>query len=625
MFIGLNVNKGTRLFLPLLTGCATIFPFYQARSIDQYASLHQTSALPNELGNLQGALGFFTYGPGPSNYSVYLKLLQLYVDSNAKRQGYLTHAHLIVSGFLSNVHLGTKLIIFYSKMGDMNSARNVFDKMLERSVVSWTALISGYSQSGNFEEALRVYSEMHKDGVRPNQYTYSSALQTCTGLVCLDRGKQIHGRAQKGWFVNNLFVQSALVDFYSKCGKVEDAFSVFNSMMKRDLVSWNSIIGGFAIQGFYDNAFLMFRLMLREGFLPDCFTFGSVLKAPIGGGGLMEVGLIHNFIVQLGFESHSTLSGSLIDSYVKCGSLDKANQLYKNIHSKDIISCTALITGYAHEGKNSIEALKLFNEIRWTHVRIDNIMLCSLLSLCAKMASLCLGKQIHSLGLKCANHIDVAMGNSLIDMYSKSGEIEDAKRIFYEMEKKNIITWTTLITGLGRNGCGNEAVSLYKKMEDQGLKPNDVTLLSLLSACSRNGLTGEGWDCFHKIVYNNNISPTAEQYSCLIDLFAREGYLEEAYNLISNMNFKSNATLWGSILGACCIHGDMSLGEVAAKHLLNIEPENPSNYVIIAGMYATAGLWECSRKSWKSMRQRSLSRNPGCSYFESTSKTVALL
>lgn len=339
----------------------------------------------------------------------------------------------------------------------------------------------------------------------------------------------------------------------------------------------------------------------------------------------MEVGLIHRFIIQLGFESHSTLAGSLIDAYVKCGSLDYANYLYKSMRNKDMISCTALITGYAYEGKSCIEALELFNEIRLMHVGIDDIVLCSLLSLCAKMASLCLGKQIHSLALKCLPHIDVAMGNSLIDMYSKSGEIEDAKRIFEEMEGKNIITWTTLITGFGRNGYGNEAVSLYKKMEDQGLKPNDVTLLSLLSACSHNGLTGEGWNYFNKVVSNYNISPTVEHYSCLIDLFARGGYLEEAYNVICNMNIKPNAALWGTILGSCYIHGDMSLGEVAAKHLMKIEPENSANYVVIAGMYATGGLWDSSRKIWKSMEQRSLLKNPGCSYFESTSKRVALL
>lgn len=265
MVIGPSVKKGTRFFLLLLSGCASVFPDYRARLMNRCASLHSTSTLPHEKGNLQKALAFFFYGPRPPDYSLYLKLLQLCIDANAKRQGHSIHAHLIGSGFPSNVHLSTKLVIFYSKMGDMINARKVSDKMLERSVVSWTALISGYSQNGKLVEALRVFAQMHKDGVKFNQYTYGSALRACTGLVCLDRGKQIQGRAQKGRFVENLFVQSALVDLYSKCRKINDAFSVFNSMMERDLVSWNAIIGGFSIHGFQDDTFLMFRLMLREG------------------------------------------------------------------------------------------------------------------------------------------------------------------------------------------------------------------------------------------------------------------------------------------------------------------------------------------------------------------------
>ncbi|KAL3534322.1 hypothetical protein ACH5RR_002783 [Cinchona calisaya] len=625
MVIGANLKIGTRLFFPLQRGPAIISQIYQTRLMPQCASLHSNATSLHNPGTLREATVPLFSGSRPPGYSLYLKLLQLCINANAKRPGHLTHAHIVINGFRSNVHLNTKLIIFYSKLGDMINAGKVADKMLERNVVSWTALISGYSQNGKLDEALRVFSEMHKEGVRSNQYTYGSALRVCTRLKCLYRGKQIQGLAQKGRFVENLFVQSALVDLYSKCGKMEEAFSVFNLMMKRDLACWNVIIGGFAIQGFHNNAFLMFCLMLREGLLPDCFTFGSVLKASIGDGGLLKVGLIHGFIIQLGFELHSNSTGSLIDAYAKCGSIDRANHLYKNMQNKDIISCTSLITGYAHKGKNISEAVELFNEVRLMHVAIDNVMFCSLLSICADTASLCLGKQVHSLALKYLTHIDVAMGNALIDMYSKSGDIEDAKFIFDEIEVKNVITWTTMITGFGRNGFGNEAVSLYKEMENEGLKPNDVTLLSLLSACSHNGLTGEGWECFNKMVSNYNVSPTPEHYSCLVDLFARGGHLEEAYNLICNMNIKHNASLWGTILGACYNYGDMSIGKVAAKHLEKIEPENSANFVVIAGMYATAGLWDSSRNAWKSMEQRSLLKTPGCSYLESTSKAVALL
>lgn len=277
MITGTNLKEGTRFLLRFLTGHANTFPIYQSRLMPQYASLRSTATSPCAAGKLREALAFFSSGPGPPDYSFYLKLLQLCIGTNAERQGHSTHGHLIINGFRSNVHLNTKLIIFYSKLGDMINARKVSDNMLERSVVSWTALISGYSQNRELEEALKVFSEMHKDGVRSNQYTYGSALRACTGLVCLDRGKQIQACAQKSRFVKNLFVQSALVDLYSKCGRMEDAFSVFSSMMERDLVSWNAIIGGFVIQGFHDNAFYMFHLMLREG-MPKEMNFVLIFE-----------------------------------------------------------------------------------------------------------------------------------------------------------------------------------------------------------------------------------------------------------------------------------------------------------------------------------------------------------
>ncbi|KAL7217476.1 hypothetical protein ACSBR2_010848 [Camellia fascicularis] len=393
----------------------------------------------------------------------------------------------------------------------MVKSRKVFDRMSERSLVTWTALVSGYSQNGYSKEALVVFSAMHMIGVKANQFTYGSALRVCTSMMCLDRGKQIQGCIQKSRLVKNLFVQSALVDLHSKCGKSEDGCYIFESMSERDVVSWNAMIG----------------------MIPDSFTLGSIMKAFVGGSSLMKVIQIHGFIIQLGYESHNVLIGSLIDAYAKCGSVRIADRIYKT--------------------------------------------------------SLDLGRQIHALVLKCQSKHDVAIGNTLIDMYSKSGEIEDAKQVFNEMEQKNVISWTSLIVGYGKHVYGHKAIVLYK-MECEGLKPNDVTFLTLLFACSHAGLTAEASECFNNMVGKYNILPRAEHYSCMVDAFARGGQLEEAYILIQKMNIKPNASLWGAILVACNIYGDMSLGEVAAWHLFNIEPEKSVNYVVLARTYVVVGL-----------------------------------
>ncbi|XP_011095711.1 pentatricopeptide repeat-containing protein At3g20730 [Sesamum indicum] len=555
----------------------------------------------------------------PHQYSVYSKLLQLCTDLKSKRSGEMIHSRIITDGFPTNTSLNTRLIIFYSHIGEMRTAHKLFDRVSERSVVTWTALISGYSQNGNHEEALRVFSAMHGEGMKANQFTYGSALRACTRLLCLEWGKQIQGRVQKARFVDNLFVQCALVDFHSKCGKMEDACNVFEAMETRDLVSWNAIIGGYAAQGLSDNAISMFRLMLREGMAPDSFSFGSLLRASVGDNGFAKVRIVHGCIFQFGFGSNKFLSGSLIDAYVKSGSVACANQVYNNMQNKDVVSCTSLIRGYACEGTNCTAALQLFNEVQ-RNVAVDGMLLCSMFNICAKTASLSLGRQLHANALKYHNQHDVAIGNALIDMYSKSGVIEDAKHVFYEMEEKNIISWTSLITCYGKHGYGHEAVALYVKMEDEGVKPNDVTFLSLLFACSHSGLTTQGWEYVSNMVSKHNVLPRAEHYSCLVDLLARAGQFEEAYDLVCKIPTDFDPSVLRAMLGACSTHGNLNLAQIVARRLFNLEPENPANYVVLSGIYAAAGLWNHARETRMLMEKKITMKNPGYSLLSESTR-----
>ncbi|XP_020539798.1 pentatricopeptide repeat-containing protein At3g20730 isoform X2 [Jatropha curcas] len=481
--------------------------------------------------------------------SLFMKILQLCIETKASKHGCLVHSHIIRNGLHSSLHLSTKLIIFYSKLGDTNNARRVFDRMSARNVVTWTAQISGYTQNGYYQDALLFFREMGRAGARANQFTYGSVLRACTGLRCVERGMQIQGCIQKSRFLGNVFVQSALIDLHSKCGNMEDACYLFGMMSERDVVSWNAMIGGYAVQGFSDDSFRMFHSMMRE----------------------------------------------------------------------------ALMTGYARDSNYSREALELLREIQQIHMEIDDVTLCTMLNICADAASLDMGRQIHALALKYKPNYDVAMGNALVDMYAKSGEIEDATRAFYDIKEKNVISWTSLITGYGKHGYGHEALALYKKMECEGLKPNDITFLSLLFACSHSGMTREGWECFNNMINKYDILPRTEHFSCIVDLFARGGQLEAAYNMICKMDIKPNASLWGAILGACSIYGNISLGEVAATHLFNIDPENPANYVVLSSLYAAAGAWDNACKMRNLMEERSLTKIPGYSFVQSTKKNMALL
>ncbi|KAL2892704.1 hypothetical protein RDABS01_008613 [Bienertia sinuspersici] len=572
------------------------------------------------MGRLYEAFKPIFRNPVPSDPSFYLNLLQICINTKAAREGRLIHKYLLFNGFDSNITLNTKMIIFYGKIGDMENARKMFDKMPERNIVSWTALLSGYSQNGFFKDSLMIFQAMHHSGVRGNQFSYGSALRACTKLMCLRSGKQIQGCLQKNRVSRNVFVQSALVDLHSKCGNIEDASNVFQMMSEKDLVCWNAMIGGYVVQGFVNDAFRVFRQMMKEGTLPDCFTIGSLLSACSQVNDLPTTCQIHGLIVQHGFGSHDLLIRLLIDVYTKSGSTKDAYTVFRSMPLKDILSYTAIIAGYAHKNNHHIDALNLFSEIYHSGIPLDGFLLCTMLSICSSSSLLSFGRQIHALTLKYVPTHDVAMGNAIIDMYAKCGELEEATHAFNQMEKKNVISWSTLIDGYAKHGDGHKAMALYREMEYEGLKPNEVTFLSLLFACSHAGLIKECWECFNNMVGKHNIAPTEKHYACMIDVFARGGQLQEAFQLMQRMNIQPSASQWKAILGASNIHGDVTLGKLAAEQLFNMDTKNPSNYVALASVYAAAGLWDSSWTTNKSMEEKNLKKNPGHSLVLSQEK-----
>lgn len=352
------------------------------------------------------------------------------------------------------------------------------------------------------------------------------------------------------------------------------------------------------------------------GMTPDCFTLGNVLRACAGDGCRMQVMQMHSVIIRTGFASFVDLTGSIIDAYAKCGSIQTAHHIYKHMAKKDLISCSALITAYGRDHSNCTDVLYLFKELNQMQLGVDPVILCSMLHTCASSANLSLGKQIHSLVVKYQSGCDVGLGNALIDMYAKCGEIENATLAFNEMQVKNIVSWTSLIAGYARHGSGHAAVELYKKMECEGLEPNNITFLCLLFACSHTGLTNEAWECFCSMIGKYKITPRMEHLSCMVDLSARAGKLEDAFGMIHDSGVQPNASLLGAILGASRTHGSISLGETAALKLIDMDPENSTNYVILASIYAQAGAWENVWRTWKMMERRGLKKGLGYSLLQ---------
>ncbi|KAK4741250.1 hypothetical protein SAY87_024838 [Trapa incisa] len=349
---------------------------------------------------------------------------------------------------------------------------------------------------------------------------------------------------------------------------------------------------------------------------PDCFTLGNVLRAFAGDGCLVQVMQMHSIIIQTGFTSYTDLTGSIIDAYAKCGSIQTAHRIYKNMAKKDLISCTALLTACGRHHVYCTDVLYVFKELNRLQVGIDPVMLCSMLHACASLANLSLGEQIHSLAVKYQSSCDVGLGNALVDMYAKCGEIENANLAFNELPVKNVISWTSLIAGYARNGSGHVAIELYKKMECEGLEPNHVTFLCLLFACSHTGLTSEAWECFCSMVGKYKIIPRMEHLSCIVDLSARAGKLEDALGLIHDCGVQSSASLLGTIVGASRTHGCTLIGETAALKLINMDPKNSANYVILGSIYAQAGAWENVWQTWKMMEDRGIRKGQGYSLLQ---------
>lgn len=364
---------------------------------------------------------------------------------------------------------------------------------------------------------------------------------------------------------------------------------------------------------FFPFGFPISHINNLTGMLPDHFTFGSALKACGAISVLLNVELIHTCIIKLGYWDEKVATASLIDSYAKCRSLSSARVIHDSMCEPDLVSSTALISGYAMDRNYSDDAMKLFCKIHRNGLRIDGILLSSLLGICANVGSIKFGTQIHAYMHKKQPMGDLALDNALVDMYAKSGEFLDSRRAFDEMPSRNVISWTSLITACAQHGFGEDAVTLFARMEEDGVKPNDVTFLSLLSACSHSGMMNKGMEYLTSMMSKYGIDPRAKHYSSAIDLLARGGQLEDAWMLIQKTNTECTSSMYGAMLGACKVHGNMPLGETAAKNLFSIDPESSVNYAVLANMYAESCLWEDAQRTRKLLVETSKGKEVGFS------------
>ncbi|PIA37183.1 hypothetical protein AQUCO_03000042v1, partial [Aquilegia coerulea] len=525
------------------------------------------------------------------------------------------HAQLIVSGLQESNFLVTKFVHVSANLGEIQYARNVFEVIPQPNVFLWNAIIRGYSRCNLFEDALWMYSRMQMEGVNPDGFTLPYVLKACSGVSGLRIGRTVHGQIYRHGFQFDVFVQNGLVALYAKCGQIGKARAVFDGLYDRTIVSWTSIISGYAQNGQPLEALRIFSEMRKSDMKPDWIALVSVLRAYSDVEDLKQGKSVHGFVIKVGLQLEPDLLIGLTAMYAKSGEVLVAKVLFDQMEMPNIILWNAMISGYAKNGYAG-EAVELFRKMISKNCRPDSISVRSTIIACAQVGSVELARWMDTYIEKSEHRNDVFVNTALIDMYAKCGSVDSARSVFNRTLHKDVVVWSAMIVGYGLHGRGREAIDLFHEMKQAGTEPNDVTFVGLLLACNHSGLVQEGWEYFHCMKRDHGIEPRHQHYACVVDLLGRAGYLDKAYDFIKNMPMEPGITVWGALLSACKIYRHVPLGEYAADRVFSLDPLNAGHYVQLSNLYASTGLWDGVSKVRVLMRERGLSKDLGYSVIE---------
>nr|DAD37232.1 TPA_asm: hypothetical protein HUJ06_007873 [Nelumbo nucifera] len=466
--------------------------------------------------------------------------------------------------------------------------------------------------------------------------------------------KQVHAHMTLRGLQPNAFLGAKMVAMYASSGDIDSAETVFDQVSFPSSLLYNSIIRGYTRFGYYERTLKTYFIMNSQGLRPDYFTFPFVLKSSAELSCLRTGKCVHGKSLRIGLEYDLYVGTSLIDMYVKCGELSNAHKLFDRMHVKDVSSWNALIAGYMRNGVIQIaealfQSMPKRNIISWTAMisgytqsgladralslfgemlRVDSevkpnwVTIMSVLPACAHSAALEYGKKIHSYASEIGLDKSFSVQTALIAMYAKCGSLIDACHCFERIpeKEKSLITWNTMIAAYASHGCGKEAVSTFRNMIKCGVQPDAITFLGLLSSCSHSGLVDVGLEYFNCMTRIYSVDPRAEHYACVVDLLARAGRIVEAKELIDRMPMQASPSIWGALLAACRNHGNLEIGEIAAKQLFILEPENSGNYILLSNMYAEVGRWEEVNNLRALLKNQGVKKSPGCSWTEINGK-----
>ena len=543
----------------------------------------------------------------------FLHLLSACTNQEALNEGKSVHQHIIRSGMESDIHVGNALISMYRRCGSLAHSLEVFEGMGARDVVSWNSMISAHH--GSPGKAFKLYQEMQEEGLKPDGVTFSSLLAGCKSSENLELGKCVHRHFTESGLELDVSVGNSLISMYIRCGSMDDALQVFQSLPHRDVMTWTAMIAGYAQHEEGSRAFELFWQMQREGVLPIKATFSSVLKACTNPAAFDEGRNVLKYILKKGYDLDVGVGNTLISMYVRGGSISDAREIFDNMSTRDVVSWNRIIAGYADHGLGDA-ALELAYQMQEKRVKPNKHTFISFLNACASRAALEEGKRVHDEIVKRYGTVDAHLGSALISMYSKCGNVADAQQVFYTIPKRNVVVWNAMISGYAQHGYAKRALNLFNRMQMKGVKPGGSTLTSVLSACAHAGLVDEGYQHYLSMQSQYGITPTKEHFGCIVGLLGRAGSLKEAEDFIYQMPFEPDVSVWETLLGACRLHGNVKLAEHAAERALRLKPQNAAVYVLLSNVYAAVGRWDEVAKVRNVMDEKGLKKEAGRSWIE---------
>ncbi|EPS62682.1 hypothetical protein M569_12107, partial [Genlisea aurea] len=533
------------------------------------------------------------------NVSISVLVIQSLRSLEAYSDGMAFHGYLIRCGLTGLNPVLNSILSMYADFC-VRCAETLFDEMIRRDVISWSVMIKAYINDNDGYSALESFKKMLSDHeIEVDGQTMVTALKACSIFGDVGIGKMIHGFVLKT-ALNDLFVANTLVDFYCKCGDIDSAVVVFDEMPVRNLVSWNSLMHGFVSDSNYAGAVSLYSRMADSGVVADEATMVNLLQIFKALGDLPRCKTIHGRAVRRGMMSNDLVVNSLIDGYSKCIRIEYSWRIFSRTgRPPDVVTWSTMMSAFTRCGM-PLEAIAFYGGIQFYVDVRSPVALLNLLEACGAAAEIGSSRRAHGLAVRMVPTSDVVFGTAILHMYSKCGAVEASRRAFDEIAEKNVVAWSALVAACGLNGRPRDAVSLLSEMRADGVEPNAATAVAALSACCRGGLVEEGISIFNAAAEE----PTGEQYSCVADLLARSGYLDEAREFMAVYSPAAYGSGWGAVLSGSRSYEDRKVAVEATRRVVELEPGSSGGYVLGSSCFAASGSWSDAAEVRRAMKRR---------------------